>query len=420
MGARGGVGSQWPRLLFGLLAAALAVEVVRDGLKKLGDFVGYADTGARVLAGADVYGDILLNTWPPFFSLVCVPLALGDAASPRGVRLVWLAASALLWLASARWFAGTLYGRRLALYTPALLLPLLFDLRLALENLASVQINMVLLALCVGAIALWLRGRDALAGLSLGFAVSVKVFPVFLLAYFLVRGHWRVGAWTLATCLVAALLPLVAFGPATALEYYAVWTAKAFGEVPGLSYPNQSALALAGRLLSPIDASHATLKLGADYRANLLSLPLATVVRAYYLTVVAVGLLYVWLTRTRPTRRITPGVGLDLGLALGACALLTPIVWKSYGVFWLPLLLALYPYLYSAPAAETPYIRDAGLRRRLRWGYHAGWGLMTLSSELFLGSRFSDVAEVYGAMTVGGLALVGLAVYVRVGVTAPA
>jgi hypothetical protein len=61
-------------------------------IRRAGDFAGYLVVGELVLANRHLYigPDTAPNTWPPFFSLLCVPLALLARLSPYLARGLWL------------------------------------------------------------------------------------------------------------------------------------------------------------------------------------------------------------------------------------------------------------------------------------------------------------------------------------------
>src|ERR1700728_4199802 len=74
-----------------LLGLVLTFEVIRDCFKD-GDFIGYIHAGNAVLTDKEPYSDHL-NTWPPFFSIFCVPLALINNISAILSRFIWLLSS---------------------------------------------------------------------------------------------------------------------------------------------------------------------------------------------------------------------------------------------------------------------------------------------------------------------------------------
>src|SRR5690242_11606143 len=78
--------------MIALYAVVLAVALA-EALRALGRMEGvifssYLDVGDAVLSGTDPYS-ITVNTWPPFFAVEAVPLALVGRISPHLALLLW-------------------------------------------------------------------------------------------------------------------------------------------------------------------------------------------------------------------------------------------------------------------------------------------------------------------------------------------
>ena len=82
-------------LLLGFVFLALLFELLKNTFTKLGDFRGYVLVGNFVLDKVNIYTDAKINTWPPFFSIVSVPIALPDNFNRYLVRFLWLSGSLL-------------------------------------------------------------------------------------------------------------------------------------------------------------------------------------------------------------------------------------------------------------------------------------------------------------------------------------
>lgn len=130
-------GRRW--LLRGLLAYAVVGFCV--WIRRPGDFEGYLIAGDLVLAGRHIYLDAPagVNTWPPFFSLLSVPLALLATPTPYLARGFWLLLNFACLLLVLRMIARLVYDRELSLraetpglslVAPELLVPLLLPITL--------------------------------------------------------------------------------------------------------------------------------------------------------------------------------------------------------------------------------------------------------------------------------------------------
>ncbi len=156
------------------------------------------------------------NNHPPFDAVVFVPLTLlpYDVAA-----LLWSALSVLLYL-----FSGYVLLRELELVLARHWLVLLTGLALCWYpfqvHIALGQWS-ILVTACL--ILVWLllrRRRVYLAGLLLGMAGLIKLFPGFLLLYLLSRRHWRAAGAMLLTLAAGGLLTLAVVGADDVIRFF--------------------------------------------------------------------------------------------------------------------------------------------------------------------------------------------------------
>lgn len=209
-----------------IVAAALVLAAIFA--RRPGDFAGYVLVGDLALAGRDIYRDAPpnINTWPPLFSLLCIPLAALAHVSVVGARLVWLGAN---WIA----LGGCLVlVKRLAQpderASPGpgealMLLPLLLCFRWVLSNFEHLQVNLPILTLVLGGLLLHRAGRQAAGGICLGLAAALKVMPVLFVPYFLVRRQWRIAAVMALAAAGWSLLPALVYGWPTFTAQHDGW-----------------------------------------------------------------------------------------------------------------------------------------------------------------------------------------------------
>jgi hypothetical protein len=385
----------WGRGAYVLLGLWAAFEVARSlGRADRVIFTGYAQLGEAVLAGGDPYA-LALNTWPPFFLFVAVPLALAARISALGALLLWqVGAVAAIW-GSCR-ILGELFPDDDA--TP--LVPLLMSARLLQEHLQHTQVNLFLLALVLLAFRLFRGGggRAAAGGAALALAASTKATPIAFVPYLLYRRRWREAAWTVGfLALFNVALPAAAFGPARAATLWGSWREVATMETlePTPHYPNQSLLAVLKRAL--------TVEGGArdPVRYPVAALEPRTAVGLFYGVALlgALGLAYAF--------RKGKDEGAELAICLGALPLVTPLAWKAQFVT----LLATYWYVWWA-LRRLPAGKTAQPGRRVAWGvWWASFACLTLSAPLLVGERLNNALESLNVITVGGLLVVGLALW---------
>jgi hypothetical protein len=157
-----------------------------------------------------------VNGHPPPAVLLAIPLVGLDYFN---AHLVWN----LISLAALGVSLG-LIARELAIPLPRwsvfpILTLLLYCVPLR-DQLYQGQSNLVMLALITGAWSADRHSRPMLAGALLGTAIAIKLFPGFLLLYFLGRRRWRACAGTVAGVAIWNLLALCVLGIGTYRDYY--------------------------------------------------------------------------------------------------------------------------------------------------------------------------------------------------------
>jgi len=239
----------------GLVVAMLVAGA--SWIRRAGDFAGYVTVGRLVLTGGHIYADAGpgLNTWPPFFSLLCVPLALLAAPTPYLARGCWILLNFALLLLVLRILARLVYRRDMSLLatsgdlhptSPELLVPLILSSRYVLGNFEHQQVNILTFALALGGLYLHSNRRELLGGVCLGAAASLKVMAVLFIPYLVYRRQWRTALSAAATTAALSLSPILVFGPTRYWDYVSAWRA-AVEEGWGVGKMNQSVYAMLDR-----------------------------------------------------------------------------------------------------------------------------------------------------------------------------
>jgi hypothetical protein len=89
-------------------------------------------------------------------------------------------------------------------------------------NIVYGQFSLILLLLITSAWIAARKGRNAVCGICLGLAMSLKLFVGLFLLFFLVRRRWRLLFWFIITFLLLSLLPLLIMGVEAYRNYFAV------------------------------------------------------------------------------------------------------------------------------------------------------------------------------------------------------
>lgn len=202
--------------------------------------------------------------------------------------------------------------------------------------------NVQLLCLVASAAAMILfeRGRPALGGLLLGYAIASKLYPGIFVFYLLLRRDWRAVGWTAAVGLALTLGTLADIG----------WTPMAafFGHLPRIL----SGEAFPGLRVPAAIAVNESVP-GLVFKAGLLGVPgmgfaAAQVVGWAYSVVLLAAT--AWLALRAPDRRFDPLAWIAI---LILATLRSPFL-PTYGAFpslWLATLMA--GVLWSKPAARS-------------------------------------------------------------------
>jgi hypothetical protein len=153
------------------------------------------------------------NAHPPTSVLLALPLA--KLSYPDAV-LVWNVISLLVLGASFKIVAGELaFSRRLLLPT----LALMAFCHPIYGNIYQGQLTLILVLLVTAIWALERSGRSYLAGLLLGTAAAVKLFPAYLVVYYAARGRFRPLLAAAIAFLALTLLTALVLGWDSYYEY---------------------------------------------------------------------------------------------------------------------------------------------------------------------------------------------------------
>jgi alpha-1,2-mannosyltransferase len=344
--------AQWTLVALSILYAGFAIPI---GIHKGIDFEIHANAARTLLAGQPLYAETPMTGvwWPPFAILALTPLALLANLSLPVAKGVF----ALLSVACVAWSIarfGQAGRRHLALAVIAVAVPLQI-------NFDYLNLNAVLLALVVAAGFDLGRGRDVRAGVWLGFAAALKMFPALLLVYAAYRRRWRtaaVGAALTLALTVCALLPL---GVQGALASGKSWLASSGTGVWVLHRRNQSLPALLNRAGVP--------------HPGIVAIDLLLVILA------AVAL---W--------RATPDddVVHDIGIVTLLAVVVSPIAWDHY-------FLLLFP-AWVAALSRAPAARPRGSRIALIVAGIATSGVLTVGSSTVRGILLEHSIYGWGAL----------------------
>jgi hypothetical protein len=254
------------------------------------------------------------------------------------------------------------------------------------------QLNLVLLLLMVGVWAADRHERPILAGVLLGLATVLKIYPGFLFIFFVLRRRWRVLSAGVATAAVLTAITLWAVGTDGFRDYVAV----VMPTLPSWrsSWGNLSVYALWSKLFNP-----AVRVAGMDSTQPILrSPPIATLG-----TLFCDGALIAIWARMVVRARQRQDVDCAFALSLPVMLLVTPDVWSHYFVVLLLPIVLLWTRLPVSVARVDLLIICAVL-----WLNPEVWWYTFIDRLREHGQTFTTPLQTLTALSIPTYALVGL------------
>jgi hypothetical protein len=223
-----------------------------------------ANPAGRLAVGLpDSQGEATYYKLPPAFATYIAPLGL----MPYGLYVpVYYVLSVAAGAAAVAAVVRMLHGRVLPGNPWLLIVPVAGVLPFAMDDLHCGNNNLLVLAPLAWGLAWASRGARALGGLAVGLAVSLKAFPLAVLAVAGAQRRWSLVLWSLAGVVLWTLVvPAAIRGPQRAWDDNVAWFDRVPGpyvtaqdqvqwSVKGSTPSNQALWATAARLL-PADVA---------------------------------------------------------------------------------------------------------------------------------------------------------------------
>ena len=379
-----------------VLGVFLCLEIARD-LTREGDFGGYIEAGKLAWENTFIYS-AHRNTWPPFMSLLAIPLHGLNELSFYGIRLVWLLGIVVTYWYVFKWVLSYFFDRNLvlklkseskkdvSLTSSLFLIPFLLNFRIFIEELSNLQVNVTIMAICILALILTLNKKHLLAGLLLALVISTKVYPIILLPFLLFKQEYKTFIYTIIGLIISYISVLLYFGD-IGNTLYIHWYTTQVAEGLQCIHFNQSLWGLICGLFS--DTSRFN-----EWTFNVANLSIShtKVISLSIISCIGTWIAYTFYTK----RKNTDALATQWLITLSFIPVFSPLAWKCYFVFLLPISILLYVKYQNQSLKQwiiLPFL------------------LITFSSELFLGNTWSDYAESLGIITISSLFISLLATY---------
>jgi hypothetical protein len=315
---------------------------------------------------------------PPFYGMLFVPFVTMDGLTVllghRIMNTLLIIATALIWLRMWRIPFVSLSAASLLI---------VFNFRPLADTLAYGQIDLVLLFLLT--LALWaLRsGRDTAAGALVALGALFKIYPILLLAFFVVQGHWRALIGFVVGMAVCNGIAIAVIG----WDEHLIYLTQVLPNIGGTTswVENQTISGFLARLTdSPRSAT--------IYQNELVRL-LGTFLSA-------VVSLAVCMLTLRPTSRDSTGYALQYGMFLLLMVLASPAAWMHYETLLVvpfgALILHLRERSVSLPYATLLALSFALIAYGNQWSFYDGTihGILTIAGVSY---------KFYGMLLLGGV-----------------
>lgn len=235
------------------------------------DYSRFYQAGQSVLSGGDIYvkgGQTFQFIYPPTAAIL---YALMSMFGLLPMIVICVITNSALWIVSIFLSVYLTTGKILRQHPLLYLVPTACCIPFVWDIFQLGQPNLLLLACMLGAFVCLQLKREWSAGILIAFAASLKAFPILSLAYLLYRRRWKAALSTvvfLVFFLVVLPIPfrglqrnlqdLITWNKSMVLRYDTGSIAQRPGR--GYSWKNQSLIAVANRLLRPVDAFHSKSK----------------------------------------------------------------------------------------------------------------------------------------------------------------
>ena len=262
-------------------------------------------------AQPDPVQGLLYFTYPPFAALLLWPFG----QIPIGLTIVIFAAGTVILYAITTWWllapVVDRHGWRPWL-AAGIALPLIYTLEPTRETVTFGQLNMVLIALILRDMLFAVPRNSRWAGVGIGLATAIKLFPGIFILYLVVTRRWR-AALTSTAVAAGATLVAAAVAPRDSWQFWtdSLWATERVGRADYTA--NQSLLGLLSRAVAP------------DEPNRLIWLPIAFVVAVFGL----------W--RAARAENLTAALAIT-GLVGG---LISPITWPHHLYWFIPAIIVL-------------------------------------------------------------------------------
>ncbi len=275
------------------------------------------------------------------------------------------------------------------------------------------QVNLLLLLLVLGGILALRHSRPWLAGTLLAIAITIKVFPVCVIFYYLARKQFvAVGATVLAVVIIWFAIPSVLRGTERNLAELTQWSRQMIGDQSGnamaarsstgFTRRNQSIIAVVHRWLRPVQAGDLE---NQQLWINIADVQPQTAQRIGYAICLGLALVLVIVTSGK-FGGSREAEAIETGMVTTLTVLCSPLAWTYFYCWLLPAWTAvLIPFLTRELGNTTP--------TKVRRTTLVGIVISAILLASALSEQFNPRLQAYGVTAAGGVVLYMTLAYQR-------
>ena len=230
-------------IVLGLIILVFLVQTYGKAYREYGyDFSSYLLSAKALVHGQNPYltETVFPYIYPLFLAFVLIPFTfipywlavLGWFA----LNAFCLGATAVLTVSLARERLNTAWGRNLLVPLATLFIAFVSVIQ---NNFLNGQVNFVVIFLCLLFLKKYLAGKWIAASFFLAMAISVKLVPLVLLFFLLLRGDFKSILLTFAFTILCCLLPVVFLGNQLFFLYHDYLTSFVFGAFQATHSPGE-------------------------------------------------------------------------------------------------------------------------------------------------------------------------------------
>jgi hypothetical protein len=219
---------RWKHVQISIIALLAAYSVLSAFNR--GDFRVFLDASAMLREGESPYhlwfvDHNCLYLYSPFFAVLLIPFTFLPTFIPN---LLWIAASWFFTIRSIRLIKKYIpYSSEISWQKKLLvIIPFVCTLRFWVYNIELLQMTMFMMWCMLESVHLCEKEKYLWAGLILALGINIKILPVVLLPYLLLRGYHKILLPVAAFTVVFLLFPALFFGFDFNLLLHQKWWAE--------------------------------------------------------------------------------------------------------------------------------------------------------------------------------------------------